>query len=261
MNDREEEGEEEGLGFDEYQRKKRGSGQVPSDRNPKAAGRPSTEWREYQEFLEYKKLRDEGVTPRGLSEILNGFIGHGEGRGEGDIERDAPKYMGRILEAIGVKEKDLEKMKVNLADEQIDGILKYILSAIKPTIGKPLGWALGVTALYMIERIPITERLDKDVWDEMPSDVKEDYWDVVIEGDKVKAKRAMMYQIAHTAVDIIKWIIDVIGGWAKEEYDVGGYNPISYWKWKSEKGWRWAIGGFGVWVYLIQKRRKKVTEE
>lgn len=246
------ENDERDKGIEDFLRAIRG--REKTSRNPKGAGRPTKLEEEYKQFLEWRKLKDSGFSTRDISEIILGFGRHDEGRRDGHTKRKPPRIVGRVLEALNFKEKEIEKMKVDKIDKSIMDTAVYLAPYVMPSFVKPLGWALGLSALYFAEEIPKTDKYSLKEWGEMPQQVKEKYYESKQVGEEIFATRKLMYPIVHSLVEIISWLLEILGSYMSEEY---GTNAIGLTRWMVDKPWRFALGPFAPITKFIQDRRQK----
>ena len=238
-------------GFEDFTRRKKGSGHIPTERNPKGAGRPSREWSAYKEYEQFKANPTRWLA-RYMPEVFSGVGGSGAADRGGDTERKPPRIMGRILELFATK-KEVEKLNMDKIDQGIYDTAKYVAPHVVPSFVKPLGWALGLSALYVAEEIPKTDKYTSKEWAEMPQKIKDKYYHVETEGETIYATRKLMYPIVHSLVEIVLWLLEVAGSYMKEEY---GTNAIGLTRWMIDKPWRFLLGPFAPITKIIQDRRK-----
>ena len=135
------EDDERDQDFEEFRKRKKGSGHIPTERNPKGAGRPSREWSKFKEYEQFKENPTRWIA-RYMPEVFAGFGGGGAADRGGDVERKPPRIMARILELVFPK-KEIEKMNMDKIDQGIYDAAKVVGPHMLPGFVKPLGWALG----------------------------------------------------------------------------------------------------------------------
>jgi len=252
--------------FEEFTRRKAGSGKIPSTTNPKGAGRPSSEWERYQRFLEWEKLDNLGLTARGLPEIFAGLIGPGEGHREGDPERKSGGFVGRIVKEIFPQANKKTIESVDKFAEPIDKAAAYTLPYMMPYIGGVLGLITAGIGWWTAETLTKTE-------EGLTSAEKEylegQYIERII-GAKMRETPIgetglwdVTYyrfpQILHSIVKGISWLFDFLGRIGKEYTgDSGGITTFSEWK---RKPWQsiaitMAAGPFAPLIMWLRKRRQ-----
>ena len=236
----------------------RATGRRTKDGKQKRAGRPTRLQEEYKEFKEWKKLRDSGITTRDLSEIILGYTRHGEGRGEGDTERKPIQFLGRILQGLGFKEKDLEKIKLDKVEEKVYDTGKYLAPYILPHMMKPVGYLLGFGFWYLIESIPKVETFTAEEWATMNISEQEAFENVRIEGDKVYAKSTYVYPILHELVFILRQLLEALFETLQEVFGIG--KKYSYLEYRKERPWSSMPGSFFLIGYFIWRRKKRKGE-
>ena len=162
--------------FEEFINRKEGSGQVESSRNPKGAGRPSDEWRDFKDFGEWKAAVKAGLIPRDLSELLGRVVNGGERRSERDSHADVKGLLATIGEGLGLTEKQMKKF--DLADEQITRGRKYLFNTLIPS-SPQLIYLLGLVGWYVVgENLKVTKTFTSAEWAELKDWQRGVYFDV-----------------------------------------------------------------------------------
>nr|BDI55280.1 MAG: hypothetical protein [uncultured archaeon] len=218
-NDREIEEDEE---YNELEGRKEGSGQYPTSRNPKGAGRPSNIWRDFKDFGEWRAAVKAGLIPRDLSELIGRVADSTQGRGEGDSKPDYKGLLASIGEMMGLKKKDIEKF--DIADEQIVRIYKELAPYTMPFLMKPALFFGGISGWYLLEhKWKKTEKMTQGEYDafikirESRIITVED----ITEGDKIyKVTYLFLPQILHTIEKSFNWVMGISKKWFKEEHDL-----------------------------------------
>ena len=162
--------------FEEFTERKEGSGQVESSRNPKGAGRPSDEWRDFKDFGEWKAAVKAGLIPRDLSELLGRVADGGERRSEGDSHADIKGLLATIGEGLGLTEKQIKKFEP--ADEQITRGRKYFFNTLIPSSPQLIFILAGVAWYVVGENLKVTKTFTSKEWAELKDWKKGLYFDV-----------------------------------------------------------------------------------
>ena len=250
-----EEEREEEMGFDEYRRKKRGSGKAPSSTNPRGAGRPTKEWEEYREFLEWQRLRGEGISPRSLRGIFEEWAGPADGRSDRGGKTDRPRIVGKLLETLGWKKKDIEKIKVDKLDKALVDTTSYLAPYIIPKLMIPIGILAGVGIWYGVETITLTHEFTEEEWNKLSPDQQGRFIEWEIKNGTVHAKYRPIPPILHTAKEIIEDLYSFFGQYAADEYNITG---LGVFRWMTDKPIRFLGGPFSAMYFYIQKLRGKI---
>ena len=220
MNESEEE-ERERLEFEEFKRKKRGSGQAPSSTNPLGAGRPTESWRRFQQFLEWEKLQAEGLTAGRISEIFDGFRGHAARRGEGDSKGESQRYMGRIVKYIFPQANKKMIESVDKATEPIEKAAAYTLPYVVPYLAGGAGVAIMFGLWYGAEMIPIVVKVTAKEKEEMISTKGTRILNIEETDDgKFKVIYKFLPQFLHTIKDFFQWSWTVLARFLESEHDI-----------------------------------------
>ena len=208
--------------FEEFTRRKERSGKVPSERNPKGAGRPSREWREFQEFLEYKKLKAEGITSRGLSEIIGGFISPGEGLGDGVPGRKSKGYLGRIAKEIFPQASKKMIKSVEKYTLPIEGAVKYTIPYMMPYLAMPVAILAGIGLWYAGEHYLIWTA--RGLTGEEKKEMEMKYGTRIINIELVDNKYNVTYrllnQVLHTLVEAFRWTWEILRKYMDSEHEL-----------------------------------------
>ena len=225
-------------------------------KNPKGAGRPTNLEREYTEFREWKALRDRGFTTRDISEIILGLGRPSEGRREGDLERKPPRILGRVLEGIGFKEKEIEKINMDKVDKSIYDTSRYLAPYLLPKLMLPVGILAGLGIWYGLESIPKIDKYTPEEWEMLPQEVKNSYVSVELVEGNYKAKTFYLEQTLHESVFWTKKLLKVIVKGLSDLLDVDDDGKYSYIDFVRDHKWQ-AYPPFGFITYWIQRRRYK----
>ena len=150
--------------------RKRGSGQVASGKNPRGAGRPTNEWRQYQrekaQFEEWKEAKHRGEFV-GYAEIIKGLAGHGKGDNKRRGKGDGTGLLERIIKITGVEkilnQVDFDVVKKTVAD--VVPVVAPVVSPLIPYVALPFGLFIGVTLWYMLEEAEQTDTYSREEWD------------------------------------------------------------------------------------------------